>query len=398
MASQMTLRYVNHVYNHIQYSIDQFLFSKHIRNIQAFVRAWENFCADISIQRSPQLIIPKDKKFLIHCVQFKGPCSSPTILITLLGEIIAPTSLDGWKGCDTEGHLISFVSVKGLIIDGPGHIDGQGAIWWGGGDIKPAGPTSEFPSLVLFQSCNGLHLRRRTGYINSPNSYISIRDCQDADIGNINVRITGKFEKYRSYTTGIDISWSSHVNIHDTYIYAGGGCVTISGGANDINVTGITCAGGHGISIGSFGRYAPYTSVEKVLVRRITFFVTQTVARIKTLPYANGYVRLITFEDIKEILGAPNPIVIDQHYCTNMSNPECPAPPTASFVQVSDVTYRNIEGYTTSKQAIFFNCAGQFHSCTGIVTNNVTITGEAGAYCQNVLGNFTHTTPQIVCK
>uniref|UniRef100_A0A251SSH3 Putative glycoside hydrolase, family 28, Pectin lyase fold/virulence factor n=1 Tax=Helianthus annuus TaxID=4232 RepID=A0A251SSH3_HELAN len=275
-----------------------------------------------------------------------------------------------------------FRSVKGLTIAGPGQIDGQGSIWWGDGDVK---------LMLLFKNCDGLRLRG-SRFVNSPKTHISISGCKGADIQSPRISAAD----YSPNTNGIDISWSSHINIHDSSIGSGGDCVAISGGAYDINVTSIFCGPGHGISIGGLGKHSSYTAVEKVLVRQSYFTSTQNGARIKTVPYGKGYARSIVFEHIL-LSNVKNPIIIDQHYCTNMSNADCHAPPNASSVQVSDVTYRDIHGSSASTQAIIFNCVGEFN-CTGIVTDDVEVTGEGVfASCQNVHGDFTQTTPQITC-
>uniref|UniRef100_A0A251SSD1 Putative glycoside hydrolase, family 28, Pectin lyase fold/virulence factor n=2 Tax=Helianthus annuus TaxID=4232 RepID=A0A251SSD1_HELAN len=351
---------------------------------EAFVKAWGDLCGDTSAD--PTLIIPSGKTFLIQCVSFVGPCKSSSVHIQLLGDITAPKTLDGWKGCDTKGYLIYFALVQGLIVDGPGQIDGQGSIWWpGGGEIK----TFE---MLRFEKCDGLQLRG-TRHINSPKSHVSLTGCKGADIGSLHISAP----KYSPNTDGIGISWSLHVNIHDSVIQSGDDCVGIGGGVYDINVTSVSCGPGHGISIGSLGKNGTYTTVEKVLVRNCNFTETQNGARIKTVPYGKGYARSIVFEDI-HLTDVNNPIIIDQHYCTNMNNEDCPAPPNASSVHVSDVTYRNIHGSSASKQAIAFNCVGRFN-CTGIITNEVEITGEdVSAYCHNVEGDFIQTTPQITCN
>ncbi|KAJ0858218.1 putative endo-polygalacturonase [Helianthus annuus] len=314
----------------------------------AFVKAWGDLCGDTSAD--PTLIIPSGKTFLIQCVSFVGPCKSSSVHIQLLGDITAPKTLDGWKGCDTKGYLIYFALVQGLIVDGPGQIDGQGSIWWpGGGEIK----TFE---MLRFEKCDGLQLRG-TRHINSPKSHVSLTGCKGADIGSLHISAP----KYSPNTDGIGISWSLHVNIHDSVIQSGDDCVGIGGGVYDINVT-------------------------SVLVWTWSWH-----------KYGKGYARSIVFEDI-HLTDVNNPIIIDQHYCTNMNNEDCPAPPNASSVHVSDVTYRNIHGSSASKQAIAFNCVGRFN-CTGIITNEVEITGEdVSAYCHNVEGDFIQTTPQITCN
>ncbi|XP_076951529.1 putative polygalacturonase At3g15720 [Bidens hawaiensis] len=353
---------------------------------EAFARAWEDVCRKTS--RHPTLIVPPSKTFLIHCIKFIGPCISSIIHIELLGDITAPKSLDGWKECVTNGYLMQFTSVQGLIVDGPGQIDGQGSIWW----PKEGSPKCDCPSMLCFEKCDGLQLRG-TRHINSPKSHVSINGCKGADLGNLHISAP----EHAPNTDGICVSWSSHVNIHDSVIQSGDDCVAISVGTYDINVTGITCGPGHGISIGSLGKNGAYTTVEQVHVRNCNFSGTQNGARIKTVPYGRGYARSIVFEDI-HFINSSNPIIIDQHYCTYSNNKNCSAPPDTSSIHVSDVTYRNIHGSSASKQAITLNCVGKFN-CTGIEVIEVRLTGEdVFAYCHNVQGYFIHTTPKILCN
>nr|XP_043623059.1 probable polygalacturonase At3g15720 [Erigeron canadensis] len=353
----------------------------------AFVRAWADMCGDES--KDPTLIVPSAKTFLIKCVSFDGPCKSPRVHVKLLGNITAPKRLDGWEGCETKGYLIVFASVHGLTITGPGQIDGQGSIWWGG--LQPTGPTCDCPSMLRFDRCDNLQLKGTT-HINSPKSHVSIFGCHGVEVGNLHISAPGNSPN----TDGIDISWSSHVHIHDSTIQSGDDCVAISGGTYDINVTRVVCGPGHGISIGSLGKNGGYTTVEQVLVQHCNITGTQNGLRIKTVPYGTGFARKIVFQDIM-LENVGNPIIIDQHYCTNMDNADCPAPPTAPAVQVSEVTYKNVHGSSTSNQAITLNCSGKFN-CTGVVTNKVRITGEqVFSYCKNVHGKFIQTTPSITC-
>nr|GEU38910.1 probable polygalacturonase At3g15720 [Tanacetum cinerariifolium] len=174
-------------------------------------------------------------------------------------------------------------------------------------------------------------------------------------------------------------------------------CVAINGGIYDINVTRVFCGPGHGISIGSLGENGGNDTVELVRVQNCTFTGTENGLRIKTVPGGTGYARRITFQDIN-LYDVKNPIIIDQHYCSNSENSECPAPPSEPAVQVSDVTYININGTSASKQAITFSCSEKFN-CTGINTNEVGIFGEDNfAYCKNAQGNFVATTPYVNCN
>ncbi|KAJ0714261.1 putative endo-polygalacturonase [Helianthus annuus] len=70
--------------------------------------------------------------------------------------------------------------------------------------------------MLRFEKCDGLQLSG-TRHINSPKSHVSLTGCKGADIGNLHISAP----KYSPNTDGIGISWSSHVNIHDSVIQSG---------------------------------------------------------------------------------------------------------------------------------------------------------------------------------
>ncbi|XP_024986475.1 probable polygalacturonase At3g15720 [Cynara cardunculus var. scolymus] len=283
---------------------------------EAFVQAWADLRKDES--PDPTLVVPSGMTFLISPVAFKGPCNFPTIHIKLLGDLTAPKTLDGWNGCTEKQYWIHFSSVKGLMIDGPGQFDGQGSIWWGNDEASTE--TCHRPSALHFHACDGLRLKGTT-HINSPKLHISINGCQDVDVGDLRISAP----KDSPNTDGIDINESSHVNIHDSNIQTGDDCVAINGGVYDLNVTGVFCGPGHGISIGSLGEKGGHDTVEQVRVENCNITGTQNGLRIKTVPYGTGYARGITFREI-HLVNVENPIIIDQHYCSNSETAVCPSP------------------------------------------------------------------------
>lgn len=54
--------------------------------LQAFLRAWDDLCGDMSPE--PTLIIPSDKTFLINPVAFNGPCKSQNVNIKVKWTVI----------------------------------------------------------------------------------------------------------------------------------------------------------------------------------------------------------------------------------------------------------------------------------------------------------------------
>ncbi|KAK9079488.1 hypothetical protein SSX86_001160 [Deinandra increscens subsp. villosa] len=310
----------------------------------------------------------------------------------LLGSITAPKTLEGWKNCPQRQFWIYFSMVQGLAIEGPGQIDGQGSAWW---RVKESTETCDRPSALHFFRCPGLRLKGTT-HINSPFLHISIDGCQNVDIGNLHISAPENSPN----TDGIDISGSSHVHIHDSNIQTGDDCVAINGGVVDLNVTNVDCGPGHGISIGSLGENNQHDTVEQVRVQNCNITGTTNGLRIKTVPNGTGYARGIIFQDIN-LVNVENPIIIDQHYCngnitSNFDNHVCPPQPSAEAVQVSDVTYTNIHGSSAANRAIVFDCSEKY-KCTGIVTNNVHISGGGIAYCKNTQGQFVDTIPNVSC-
>ncbi|XP_057457805.1 probable polygalacturonase At3g15720 isoform X2 [Lotus japonicus] len=351
---------------------------------QAFVKAWNDMCA--ATQGAPTLLIPKGKSFMLQPVSFKGPCKSNNVNIELQGTLVAPKSVVAWKWANNnKGAWINFSGINGLVIRGGGTFDGQGGPWW-----AKYSDDSDRPSALRFNSCKNLALSA-TNHINSPRNHISISSCSGSSISNIHVTAPEESPN----TDGIDISGSTNILIKDSTIRTGDDCIAINDGSSFINITGITCGPGHGISVGSLGRDRKFETVEEVHVRNCIFQGTTNGARIKTWQGGSGYARKITFEDI--ILDeAENPIIINQNYRAYQRNG------LADAVKVSEVTFRNFTGTSASEEAITLNCDPTV-GCTGIILNKINIKYvSAGkrtrALCNNVRGSFSLCSPNVVCS
>ncbi|XP_022932249.1 exopolygalacturonase-like [Cucurbita moschata] len=75
-------------------------------------------------------------------------------------------------------------------------------------------------------------------------------------------------------TDGIHVSNSSGVNIMHSVIGTGDDCISLGPGSKFINITDVQCGPGHGISIGSLGKYQNEEDVSEVIVRDSTFVGT----------------------------------------------------------------------------------------------------------------------------
>ncbi|KAK8505376.1 hypothetical protein V6N11_057704 [Hibiscus sabdariffa] len=301
----------------------------------------------------------------------------------VLGKILAP-SADERGRFKSVGCWLCFQRVDGLIVDGPGQIDGNGATWW------TKVPISERPTALHFDLCSDLTLHGLT-HLNSQRNHISIYNCSGVAISDLHIIAPSDSPN----TDGINIALSTTLVISNTFIGTGDDCIAISGGTSNINITQVTCGPGHGISIGSLGGDGITQNVDQVHVTGCTFNQTMNGARIKTIPGGTGFARDISFEGIT-LIASGNPILIDQHYCNGRDH-YCQDQEKA--ITVSDVTFSGFRGTSAAVEAINLDCSKQ--GCRGITVNNVNISSSVGkdlrVVCNNAYGTSASTVPVVSC-
>ncbi|CAN4086385.1 unnamed protein product [Withania somnifera] len=358
-------------------------------DLPAFLKAWEAVCQSES--SSVILVIPKRKKFLLTPSTFDGPCKPSRIHIQVSGNIIAPNSKSGWDGRAINA-WITFSNINHLTVNGNGVFDGRGDIWWSNpclDDNISQETQCKGPTALIFRRCDQLRVRGVT-LIRSARSHIILTACNEVSIAKIRIMSPGDSPN----TDGIDVSASTNVRIHNSLIATGDDCVAIGGGSFNVNISGITCGPGHGISIGSLGE-GGFEVVEDVNVRNCTIKDTLTGVRIKTWQGGKGYARRIAFEGIK-FDAVNNPIIIDQFYCPSQVN--CKNDTDA--VALSDITFRGILGTSLMDEVINLSCS-ETVGCKNILVDRVYISSVNGnpvhAKCINAHGRYTHTRPAVKC-
>ena len=111
-------------------------------------------------------------------------------------------------------------------------------------------------------------------------------------------------------TNGIHMGRSSQITITNANIRTSDDCISIGDGNQDGSA-------GHGISIGSLGKYKNEQPILGIRVTGATLSNTKNGVRIKTWPSSPpGVASDIHFEDIV-MKNVGNPIIIDQNYCPN---------------------------------------------------------------------------------
>lgn len=148
-------------------------------------------------------------------------------------------------------------------------------------------------------------------FVDSKFFHILIGQSAGITIKNITITAPGDSPN----TDGIHIGDSADVRIIDSTIGCGDDCISIGPGSTNVTVDNVFCGPGHGISVGSLGKYTYDLGVDGVYVTNCTLSGTTNGVRIKTWkdsPAINA--TNVLFYDIV-MREAGNPIIIDQEYC-----------------------------------------------------------------------------------
>lgn len=147
--------------------------------------------------------------------------------------------------------------------------------------------------------------------LDSKQFHVNVLGCRNVTFQHFKVSAPGNSIN----TDGIHIGRSTDIKVLNSVIQTGDDCISIGDGSKQIVVNQLTCGPGHGISIGSLGRYQNEQPVQGVYVTGCTLTNTQNGLRIKTWP--NSYPGTASNMHFDNIImqNVGNPVLIDQEYC-----------------------------------------------------------------------------------
>ncbi|XP_059663863.1 exopolygalacturonase-like [Cornus florida] len=324
---------------------------------QALLTAWRMACGT----RTASTIIIPAATFSLSQILLQGPCGAP-IGIELKGILKAPPlnqiKADAW---------VVFQKVDRLSLSGGGTFDGMGAEAW-----KTCVPKKKCPPRP-----SGVRLN----YVN--NSMINDITSKDPKMFHITVfggtnvtfqRLTIVAPEDSRNTDGLHIARTSNIKVLDSKIGTGDDCISFGDGAQNIHIEKVKCGPGHGISIGSLGKYPSEQPVSGITVKDCTLTRTMYGARIKTWrgspPSTASDIRFdgITMDNVA------NPIIIDQEYCD--ARFKCPAKPP-SKVKISKVSFKNIKGSSKTPAAVKLLCSKDV-PCENVEFGDIELTHNGG--------------------
>ncbi|OEL20584.1 Exopolygalacturonase [Dichanthelium oligosanthes] len=350
---------------------------------QAILKAWKNACDATGTQK---IIIPAGN-YLTGAMELSGPCKS-SIIIRLDGNLLGTGDLNAYKK-----NWIEIINVENFAINGHGTIDGQGPLVWKSNECQKSYNCKILPNSLVLDFVKNAQIRGIT-LLNSKFFHMNIYSSQNVLVDRVTIKAPGDSPN----TDGIHIGDSTNVTISGTTIGVGDDCISIGPGSKTIRVQGVRCGPGHGISVGSLGRYKDEKDVEDVKVTDCTLVGTSNGLRIKSYedskssPKASKFLyEGVTMDNVSY------PIIIDQKYCPN----NICVRSGASKVAVSNVIFKNIHGTSNTPEAITLNCANNL-PCQGVQLVNVDLkynksNNKTMAVCKNAAGKSIGVAKELAC-
>ncbi|XP_020207396.1 polygalacturonase [Cajanus cajan] len=336
---------------------------------KAIVSAFTQACA----ATTPSKIVIPAGKYIMGSVDLKGPCKAP-IELQVDGTVSAPTDAAALKGVE---YWFKISHVNSFTLSGVGVFDGLGPTSWKQNDCTKNKDCKMLCMNFGFHFLNDSTIRDVTSK-DSKNFHANVLECGNVTFDGFKIIAPAESPN----TDGIHIGRSNGVKILNTNIGTGDDCISIGDGTSNVVVQNVNCGPGHGISVGSLGRYENEEPVEGLLVKNCTLKNTDNGVRIKTWPSDLGAtVTDMNFEDIT-MINVSNPIIVDQEYCPwNQCTKEKP-----SKIKISKVSFKNIKGTSGTKEGMSLICSKGV-PCEEVQIANVDLTfngAETSAKCANV--------------
>ncbi|CBI36886.3 unnamed protein product, partial [Vitis vinifera] len=322
-------------------------------NVEAFMKTWLAACH----WRGTSTVLIPEGKFLVGQATFEGPCNSPNpIVFEARGTVLAQPDLSEYPSPE----WLMFEDVNQLILKGGGTFDGQGVFAWKYNDCHQNADCQMLPTNLKFNKVNNSVVQDITS-LDSKSFHYFITNSYNFTAFNLTITAPGNSPN----TDGMHLSRCDLVNLSNFTIKTGDDCISVGQGSTNINITNVYCGPGHGLSIGSLGKYPNEKDVVGIHVTNCTLNGTTNGARIKTWPGSPpSQASSIIFQDIV-MNSVKNPILIDQKYGSHTGKP--------SRVKVSDVLYKNLRGTTISKVAVSLVCS-ELVPCNGLQLEDIDFT------------------------
>lgn len=339
----------------------------------AISNAWKEACKSATPSK---VVIPKGT-YVVGPIKIQGPCQAPTTIQAHQVRFLAPADINIFK---SQNAWFAFQGINGFTLLGA-TFDGQGEIAWKKNDCAKTGKCGSLPINLSFHKITNSKIQDVSS-VDSKLFHMNVLNCNNLTLQ----RTTINAPEESLNTDGIHIGRSSGINIIGADIKTGDDCVSIGDGSQQVNIEKVKCGPGHGIAVGSLGRYPNEEPVVGITVTNCTMTNTMNGVRVKTWPGSpsDGTASNLHFRDIV-MNNVGTPILVDQEYCPyDKCNKGVP-----SKVKISDVSFENIRGTSSSKLAMQIKCS-KGYPCENVKLSNINLSynGKDGSgatsECANV--------------
>ncbi|XVF18847.1 hypothetical protein REPUB_Repub11eG0058100 [Reevesia pubescens] len=239
---------------------------------EALLSAWKDACA---LASASKIVIPNGA-YLLSQVTFEGPCQA-LVGLQVEGTLKAPADPGTFND---EPSWVTFQNINQFTLSGFGTFDGQGGkSAWGQNDCKVNDKCNKLPINIRFNFITNGMVRDITS-LDSKKFHINLLGCKNLTFANVTINAPEESPN----TDGIHIGRSSGINITDSKISTDDDCISLGDGSQQINISRVTFGPGHGISIGSLGKFEKEEPVVGVVVVNCTLTNTMNGVRVKTWP------------------------------------------------------------------------------------------------------------------
>ncbi|XP_010548800.1 PREDICTED: polygalacturonase-like [Tarenaya hassleriana] len=351
---------------------------------QALRQAFQAACQN---PRPSSVVIPKGT-YKLGEIDMVGPCKAP-VEVTVNGHLQA----NGNALVGREKWVV-FRYINGFKLNGAGIFDGQGNAAWKSNDCHKNNNCKKLPISIRFDFVLNGEVRDITS-LDAKNFHVNVLGCKNFTFDNVKIKAPAESPN----TDGIHLGRSDGVNILRSFISTGDDCISVGDGMKNLHVERVTCGPGHGISIGSLGRYTNEGPVAGIWIKNCTLQETDNGLRIKTYPSSASSITVsdIHFEDII-VKNVFNPILIDQEYCPwNKCNKAKP-----STVKLVNISFKRIRGTSGNKDAVRLLCSKAV-PCTNVEVGDIDLRyggadGPATFQCSNVTPKLSGTQFPKACS
>ncbi|XP_060535308.1 polygalacturonase-like [Cylas formicarius] len=278
-----------------------------------------------------------------------------------------------WKGplVTIKGSKVTVTGASGFKFDGDGakYWDGQGDK----GKVKP--------KFVRVQTTGGSVLKG-INLLNCPHQCVSINSADSTTLENWNLDVSaGDKNDLGHNTDGFDISSSTNINIQTATVKNQDDCVAINQGSN-IYISGLTCSGGHGLSLSVGQNSGSDNTVNNVTFIDSSVSNSRNGIHVKThTDGGTGYIKNVVYKNI-QMSGITRYIInVQEDYAGGSStgNPKANIP----------ITGLDISGITATTSGsdcipVYILCASG--GCSSWTWGSISYSGSAKA---NSCTNYT---------